>query len=100
MEGAIDHMLSYCPTHPGNSRTLGDCGKVTLGLLLTLQKDNCLKIPAVIHYGSGSHERLAFVNSGAGQNVIDRALVTYLSLKTHGLDCPICLISVDNQTLS
>lgn len=98
--GLKGHMLQSCPTHPGNSRTLGDCEKVTLGLLSTLQKDNCLKILATIHYGSGSHELLAFVDSGAAANFIDQALVFCLSVKTHALECPVLLISVNNQTLS
>lgn len=87
-------MLCSCPTHLGNSRTLGDCEEVTLCLLSSSQEDNHLRILAVIHYGSESNELLAFVDSAG--NSTDPALVTRLPLKTHALDCPVHLISVDN----
>lgn len=56
--------------------------------------------PAVIHHGTGSHELLALVDSRVIGNCINKTLVTHLSLKTHTLDCTVCLISMDDQPLA
>lgn len=51
-----------CTTCLGNSKLIGDCEKVTLGLLSTPQ-DNRLLVPPVIYCATGSHELLALVVS-------------------------------------
>lgn len=79
--GVNGHMLWSCPIHPGSSRILGDCEKVTLGLLSSPQKENYRNL------------------CGFGK-FFDKALITCLSLKTHALDYPVHLISVDNWPIS
>lgn len=88
------------PYTSGKLQDLANCGEVTLGLLSSLQGDNRILLPTVIHFGTGAHELLALVDSGAAENFIDKTLITSLSLETHALDCPVRLISVDNRPLS
>lgn len=88
------------PYTSGKLQDLGNCGEVTLGLLSSPQGDNRILLPAVIHFGTGAHELLALVDSGAAENFIDKTLITSLSLETHALDCPVHLISVASLTRS